>query len=411
MDLDHHGARAADSLRRRATAGLDLVAARATVAEAQHRRRAARRERLGSTVVAVLCVLGLGAVVLVASRHDAGPSFDRTGSRIGTDGTSVDRTREPHAASVLAAMPSSPIDGKASWRLPVLVQPQSGLQDGGKVTVYGRGFGANESLGIVQCSSEADTAGAGVGACQLARGDETYGGVTYATASAEGSVVADVVVHRFITTPAGEVDCRSAAERCIIGMGAISNYDESGGSYVGFAGQPAFPEPTLAVSPAGPFAPGQRVQASVRGIPPGRGIRMQLCRGDRCQDLVDTKAGATGGVDVEVVLQPAFNDKATGEPVACEDRCVLRADGIGVKGQSAAPLPPTVALAFTSPDPSGPVTTAPPVPLGEPTATTSTTAPTGGSGTSAPVTSAPPQTTTSTTAARDPEVSTTTAAG
>ena len=156
-----------------------------------------------------------------------------------------------------------------AWRLPVVVQPQSGVHDGEAVTVYGRGFEPGEQLGIVQCTSEADTNASGVNACQLAAyGQSTgFGAVTYASASNEGTVVAKFVVRRYVVTPeGGRVDCLSAAERCLIGVGAVANYDRSGGTYVAFADAPPFAEPAVSVTPGGPYAAGQQVTVDATGL-------------------------------------------------------------------------------------------------------------------------------------------------
>ena len=311
-----------------------------------------RRLHLLRGAVAAFAVLAL--VVTLAYAFGDGRN---NGPQVTTDERA--KVADAAASAIIGALPRSAIDGKASWKLPVVAKPQTGLQDGDTIAIYGRGFGANESLGIVQCSSEADTGAAGIGACQL-RGDNgaTYGGVTYASASNEGTVVARVVVHRFITTPdGGKVDCQSAAERCLIGMGAISNYDQSGGTYINFGGAPAFPEPELKIDPAGPHAPGQSVTAQIRGWVPLRAIRVQQCRGGTCQKLVDAKADALGAANLAVVVQPSIVDEVTGTEIPCDGKCVLQANGIGVKGGSSAPLPAPVSLTFTSETPSGPLTT------------------------------------------------------
>ncbi len=320
-----------------------------------------RDPRVARFRVAVAAVAVLGVVGLLAVRPGHDDAGSRPNNRNAVISNGTDRTTGAAASAILAGMPSSPIDGRASWRLPVLAKPQHGLRDGDKITVYGRGFEPNDSVGIVLCSSEADTGSAGVAACQLGSGDGgSFGAVTYATASDEGNVVADVVVHRFITTPAGgQIDCRSAAERCLVAIGAVANYDRSGGSYLAFDGAPPFPQPTMATAPAGPYQPGQQVAAQVRSLVPGRSIRIRQCVGIVCQDLADGQADALGSADLAVVLQPAVVDPATGDEVPCDGRCVLRATGIGVKGASSAPLPHDVALAFTAPDPNAPVTTAP----------------------------------------------------
>ncbi len=320
-----------------------------------------RRLHLVRGGVAAFAVLALVLTLVYAFGDGSNNGPQVTSDKLG-------KKADAAASAIIGALPRSAIDGKASWKLPVVAKPQTGLQDGDRITIYGRGFGANQSLGIVQCSSEADTGAAGIGACQL-RGDEgaTYGAVTYATSSNEGTVVAQVQVHRFITTPdGGKIDCKSSAERCLIGMGAISNYDQSGGTYIAFEGAPTFPEPQLKIDPVGTYTPGQSVVARITGWVPLRAVRIQQCLGDVCEKLVDAKADALGAANLAVVLQPSIIDEATGAELPCKGTCVLQANGIGVKGGSSAPLPAPITLTFTSETPSGPVTTL------APTTTTST---------------------------------------
>lgn len=383
MDLDDRASRAADSLRNQVERSIDLAGARASIRSAAGQRADhVRRLRIGATGLAVVAVLS--AFALLASQGGSG----RLRTDNGESGRELAGDGGGRSAAIIGALPSGPVDGKASWRLPVVAEPQGGLEDGDTVTIYGRGFEPNESLGIVQCTSEADVDNAGVGACQLSStgaAEGSFGAVTYADASTEGTVVHEVVVRRYITTPeGGKVDCASAPERCLIGMGAISNYDQSGGSYINFAGAPPFPEPAMVLDPAGPYAPGQLVVAKVGALLPGRPVRLSQCIEDRCQKLIDGKAGANGAVDLGVVLQPSIVDDETGDEIACDDRCVLRANGIGVKGASSAPRPADVPLAFTSAVPSAPVATeaAPPA--------TTTTADAVTSSPATPVTPPPP---------------------
>ena len=443
MHLDDRASRAADSLRSRVEPSLDLTAARAAVgAGSVARQSRLRRLRVTGAVVAVIGVLGLVAVANGIGGSGDGDEHVATEER---DTGNQRNSREASAAQILAGMPRGPVDGKESYKLPVLAQPQSGLADGDTVTIYGKGFLPNDALGIVQCSAEADSDGAGIGACQLASTpgpaptpnftpeqrqaiddylamlpegtdwndtseplpdppalgpideelgygtipegterlwdaadqarqaweeaggeypNDTYGAVTYVDADANGEVVADFVVHRYITTPdGGEIDCMSAAERCIVGMGAISDYDRSGGSYIGFEGQPDFAEPSLSVDPAGDpagtFAPGQAITVQVEGWVSKRQVRISQCVGNQCQTLQDGKADDDGNASLDITLQPTIVDSETGEQIACEDQCVLRANGIGTKGQTSAPLPDDVELAFTSAEPSAPLATVP----------------------------------------------------
>jgi hypothetical protein len=390
MDLDRHASRAAEDLRRRVETQVDLPAARASFDAAARRRRAgAARTRMGLIGVAA-AVLALVGLVSVAGGPGLGDG-DLTTDANALDGLDGETSGAARSAAILNALPRGPIDGKASWRLPVVVKPQTGLRDGGTVTVYGRGFEPDQSLGIVQCTAEADTGASGVGACQLAADGQAggFGRVTYATASAEGTVVAEFVVRRYVTTPeGGRVDCRSAPERCLIGVGAVSNYDQSGGAYIDFAGAPPFAQPELTVEPGGPYGPGQEVVARTTGLVPLRGYRMQQCKGEVCENLGDATADAEGTVTAAVVLQPTVDGPETGDEVSCDGGCVLRLNGIGVKGGSSAPLPDDVPIAFTD----APVTTTAPV---ETTVPETTTVPGDPSTTTVPVTADAPVTTTS----------------
>lgn len=365
MDLDDRAARAAAALRQQVEPTIDLGRARGAVADTGRRRAHVRRARVTASTFAVLAVLGLLAV---AGGTGAGGGDGRLRTD-GLDGDERDSGDRARAAAIIGALPAGPMDGKESWRLPVVAEPQSELADGDTITIYGRGFEPDESLGIVQCASEADTDAAGVGGCQLSTDDDgdgepdsTYGAVTYANADEDGSVVADVEVRRWVTTPTGRVDCFSLAERCLVGVGAISNYDRSGGTYIDFADAPDFEQPTLAVTPAGAVTPGQAVVAELRGWVPKRSVRFSQCLGDVCQALADAPTDETGAVDQQLVLQPTLLDDEGRFVADCEDRCVLRAEGIGPKptdGATAshAPFPDDVPLAFTSAEPSLATTT------------------------------------------------------
>lgn len=274
----------------------------------------------------------------------------------------------PTPEELLELMPAGPLDGKESWRLPVLVTPQSGVADGQLVTALGRGFLPGEQVGVVMCTSEASVEG--VAACDLGTPESAYAHVTYADASPDGAVIADVVLRRFITTPlTGPVDCTSAAERCLVAIGAVSDYDRSGGSFVGFAGAPPFPEPTLVVEPPGPYAPGQLVAVRAAGLVPPRDAQVLQCRDLRCTMLAGGIVAPDGTFVADVAAHPVFVDQDGGE-VVCEDACVLAVTGIGVDESTAAPTPPPVPITFVpieDPVLAAPPRTAPPATESVPT--------------------------------------------
>lgn len=346
MNLDHRAAQAAEALRDQIEPDLDVERAHAAVlARADGRRRRTALVRTAAVVAVIGALAGLVGLSALAGRNgdelQAG-EFD--------DGLSA------RGAAILGGLPTSAIDGKDSWRLPVVADPQTGVTDGQVITVYGRGFEPNDSLGVVMCASEAETEG--VGACQLGTDLDTYGFVTYVNADAQGNVVAPVPVRQLITTPAtGPIDCRSAAERCLVGMGAISNYDRSGGTYVDFAGAPPFPEPALAIGAEGPYAPGQQVTALATDLVPGRPYELRECRDGICVPLAQGRAD-DDGVFAQTVTLGSEVPTDGGEMLACGEDCTLELTGVGPDGASSIPFPPPVPLTFTDGEaqPATPVT-------------------------------------------------------
>ena len=86
-------------------------------------------------------------------------------------------------------------------------------------------------------------------------------------------------MQRILTTPAtGTVDCALEAERCIVAMGAISDYDRSGGFGVTFAGggEP-IDIPTLSVAPADGLADGDVVHVEGDGFEPNAPVTLSVC--------------------------------------------------------------------------------------------------------------------------------------
>ena len=201
-------------------------------------------------------------------------------------------TVEPTIEELLTIMPASPIDGKQSQKLPVAVRPRVDLADGQVVTVLAKGFLPGERVGVVMCVAEA--ALEGVDACDLGP-NGTFDHVADTDASPEGFVQLDVAVRPAIVTPfGGPVDCASGPERCVVAVGAVGDYDRSGGAPVGFAGQPPFPETTLRVAVPGPYAPDQVVDVAAAGLLWPREAQIQLCRTELCIALFRGRVARTG---------------------------------------------------------------------------------------------------------------------
>ena len=195
------------------------------------------------------------------------------------------------------------------------------------------------------CTSEAGVEGAA--ACDLGV-DGGFPHVTYADAARDGAVVADVAVRQVVTTPSpGPSIAARRAERCIVAIGAVSDYDRSGGTAIGFAGPPR--SPAVARRRARPRCT-SRAPSPCRRRPccpahdaeilpvPGRPVR--------CPVPGPRRRRRHGGADV--VVEPMFRDH-DGLDVVCEGQCVLRVGGIGLDESSAAPEPVDVPFAFGPP--------------------------------------------------------------
>ncbi len=355
MNVDDRGRRAAEALHRSVDGHVDvelaLQAASVTATPAR------RLRSIGWARVALPAAVVLVAVTLLGLAALKSPS-----GRLGVQ-------RDDALERKIEALPAGPLDGKESLRLPLVAEPQHDLRDGQVIVIGGRGFVPGEQVGAVMCSSEADTGDAGVDACDLGEG---FANVTSGTASPEGIVRISVAVRRYIQTPKyGRVDCLSAAERCLVAVGANSDYDRSGGSYVNFAGAPPFPTPSAAVAPSTNLRPGQEVRVSGTGLLAGRQYQVQQCAGSRCVARAIVKVTGYGTVDLALAVYPAVRDDEG--TVECADRCTVRITGNGPPvGASSAPMPDAVPIRF---DPAAPAVPVPPPTTVPPPSTTASTVP------------------------------------
>ncbi len=355
-ELDRHAAEASAALRSEVAVDLDVDGAYDDVL-ARGATHGARRTLGRRLLVAAAAVLVVGAAVALVSQVPSGPGL--------VDDPQGDEELSAAGAAILGGLPDGPLDGRESWRLPVVAAPQSDLHDGDEVTLYGRGFEPGETIGAVHCGSEADTVGSGVGACDLGSVEGSFDHTTSGTARSDGTVVITVPVRRHITPPIGPIDCASGPERCILAIGAANDYDRSGGTYVDFADAPRFATPTFAVEPAGPYAPGQEVVARVAQLPPGRQAQILQCVGeDHCASLSQGRVADDGTYAATVVVGSSV--VVEGDERPCDDDCTLRFTGIGVPDASSLPLPEPIPLELLSGESvaglEAPATTAPPSP-------------------------------------------------
>lgn len=158
------------------------------------------------------------------------------------------------------------------------VEPNVGLTEGDVVTASSPGFEPGEQVGIVQCAKEAggDSPGTrgGVDGCDI-------GSVVYADADADGVAAGRFTVRRVLTTPlTGTVDCATEADRCLVAMGAISNYDRSGGFGAFVGGGEPIDIPSLTVDPAEGLHDGDVVRVQGDGFEPHEVLNVSVCSTD-----------------------------------------------------------------------------------------------------------------------------------
>ena len=368
MELDDRARREADALRRRVVGAVDTDAARAELGDA--RARLDRSRRTARLAAASFAALVIGGFALAMAGNDSDEGSDEDAVRTPTTLEETTTTEAP--ASPLEILPAGPVDGRDSYRLPVIAEPRSGLSDGQTVHIYGRGFEPDEQIGIVHCTDDAETAF--IDACDLSTGQ-------YFQTTPDGDVDVDIVVQQRIVTPgSGEVDCAATAERCLIGVGAMEDYDRSGGTYISFAGAPPFDDPTMVVEPSLDLTAGQAVDVRAASLARLRQLTIQQCAGDVCDDLANVRSDEHGAVDAQVTVSPELTDGTE-----CSGSCVIRLVGLSTPGSTSMPLPDDHPIGFTvgtvapgpddGPAPADPVEPAEPVEpepgdLEEPTPTT-----------------------------------------
>lgn len=238
-----------------------------------------------------LTVVVVGALV-VADRDGAEGEGSATSTTVADD-------HDNGEAAVAELTPQAAWDGRDSLLLPVSVSPASGLRDGQYVTVTGAMFPPEEDIGAVMCTTQAVEFG--VSACDI-------GDVVYGETRRDGTFSLTFPVRRFVDIAGSRVDCTEgnidpaewAATReaglpplsvtdasrfsCIIGVGLLSDYDQSGGFPISFEGAvtgPGAPPPdtvppvTLPDCPDYSQPPPTRVYEIDDGTTKGRAVRVE----------------------------------------------------------------------------------------------------------------------------------------
>lgn len=306
-----------------------------------------RRRRGTNLPVAV--VVALAVIALVAGLVAVGASGgDDVDVAIDEDGEQDERERDDDRPD-LDGMPApialgGPRDGKDSVGLPVKVEPATGLTDGQTVTVTGTGFPPGEQVGVVMCTREAgrEHGGRGADACNLTRSVQ-------GTSDSDGVVVVEFAVERLLLLDGQEVDCASESDRCLVGMGLIRDYDQSGGAVVAFDSGAPLPEPpTASLARVDGLVDGDEVELRVTGLLPGSDLGYEICDlvRDRCGGFgfpVGVVAGSDGTLQAPIRLwrtMGAYRSSTGGSAnLDCAlERCVLDLHGQASGGRSIPPI-------------------------------------------------------------------------
>ncbi|HET9612099.1 MAG TPA: neocarzinostatin apoprotein domain-containing protein [Acidimicrobiales bacterium] len=183
------------------------------------------------------------------------------------------------------------------------VSPGTGLVDGQIVSVTGDDFppsGAGGSwVEISQCTAEASW-----DSCQW---------VGWSAVDAGGAVAADVPVWAILSTPAGEVDCRTSAEPCqLVASRGAPDSERAGRADLDFAEDgPLLPPPTIEVTPSTGLSGGDVVTVDGTGFTPSGYAFVSLCeRGstDRCdwESALWPDVSSSGTFTVDLTVEESF---------------------------------------------------------------------------------------------------------
>lgn len=331
-------------LRQAAARHHDDVVATVDVAPAldASRRRSRRPVALASVAVAVVALF---TAVLVLQPDDGG-DVDVAIDEDGLDDSAIDEGPPApdfdNAPAPIAL--GGPTDGTESVGLPVIVEPATGLVDGQTVSVSGQGFPAGVEVGVVMCTREAgrEHGARGVSACNI-------GHVARGTTDGQGLVTVQFEVRRLQSLDGREIDCAEEPGRCIVGMGMISDYDQSGGFAVDFDPSVALPDPpTVALSETDGIVDGETLELTVTGLVPRSHVFVQQCGGESsCAETsaFEGTADDAGVLRTEVRLWRTFGAYGETGPrnVDCAiEPCRLNIGGEGVGGRAI----PVLDLAF-----------------------------------------------------------------
>jgi len=211
-----------------------------------------------------------------------------------------------------------PTDGLATRRLPITVTPFTGLTDGQLVTIHGSEFPPGVQVAAVMCTLDAGQLG--VSACDIGTSNI---GASGSTVAADGTFTFTYPVHETFHNVHGDVNCAGAdidptaysadtarygpliqvatpgSWSCIVAVGDVSDYDQSGGAIVSFGGETfkpfeVDPHPTTTTTPTTEAPPPSAVYCVENGAATGTDLPTTTLR----DTTMPCKAALDPGVTV-----------------------------------------------------------------------------------------------------------------
>jgi len=253
---------------------------------------------------------------------------------------------------------------RADAAVTVTVDPSTGLADGQPVTITGSGFTPGASVGAAEC-------GAAV-AQSHSTSDCDLSNAPIVQADSNGTAVIHIRAKATITTPnGGAIDCVTAAEPCIMGMGDtsdLSNPEKQGGGPITFdPNAPPVPPPSVSLTPTGDLVDRQQVAVYATGFLPGEFVSILQCAAQNldktpCSESFNYGGGGqadpTGAVAFGLTVRRAVRvDNERFDCASAVGACVVVVQASGGPAGTAplsfdpsVPLPPPPTLTVTPSD-------------------------------------------------------------
>jgi hypothetical protein len=204
-----------------------------------------------------ILVLGAVALLVAAGAFVVVQSHTHTGAAKRLTLPVPDTTAPPSTVAAPNRIAvGGPTDGLATRRLPITVTPFEGLSEGQLVTIHGSEFPPGVQVAAVMCTLDAGHLG--VAACDIGTSNL---GASGSTVAPDGTFTFTYPVRETFHNVHGDINCAGAnidpsaysadtakygpliqvatpgAWSCIVAVGDVNDYDQSGGAIVSFAGE------------------------------------------------------------------------------------------------------------------------------------------------------------------------------